>query len=1812
MMHAMLKRQDTFRPAARPHIQPKLMVGAANDRQEAEADRVADAVVNGAPFAVGATSHAGNVRRDPPPAPPQAGGYSEGLQKLGEAFLKTQLGKQLVEAAERLGNEFIATLPGKIIAGTAAAAAVGELAREHKALPAQPPAIPLDFVTPGLKAQLRVEGPIDHPSAASITFSIPLGGAPAAPRQRPDAGAAYRAETARMRAEMDMFRPRTPDDSAMAAYNQQKLREATERLVPGLRQRPAGTAAQPEKKDEGAVQRKAAGPDGGSFAAPAAVEGVLSAGGEQLPHGLQSRLSARFGCDFSGVRVHTDDRAAASATAIGARAYTYGNHVVFARGQYSPVRREGQWLLAHELAHVAQQAPPPRALHPKIAIGRSDDPREREADRIADRVIGKDGPDLPLATMPLQISRKCDACEEEEKQTLRMKRAEGCCGNEEHEAPEAVHEVVRSPGRPLDATVRAFFEPRFGRDLSSVRVHADEKAALSALSIDARAYTVGDHIVSGDGEFASAIESRRLLAHELTHVMQQRGAARTVQREPLVAPGTGATRPTGKKPDPPKAVSSSFNSYVDLFNGFQDLAAAAINRGGAGLDSARFGADLSASHRSLLSRVRMVLIQAQERDKEQRLAAAAAWPALAAKVLAAVSEATRMQFAGEVLAAVTDDIAMLGRKYVHARAGKAEPEVESFDDYADTIRGMSELLWIFGRVGEAGEGLIREEVPNRRETVVSSGVIELNAKQRAALAKVEFGSHLNARHAKVLDTLRTLLLLARSEAPGSAYKALTLWRSIHGDLQHVLARAPVYQVQFDISGVQGEIDATAQVLANHYATVHQENVGVALTQPRAPARVKAERAMAKAAGPVLAAGMKEARAVEDFRYALTIIEQHLTPSTNRPGEWILTSSDTVIRVRADQVQSLRATVARELRTYMAQLVKAMVRVWQTYDSIQRGNSTFKLAVLGGWGGATDPGDQAHFKDSLIRVRDERVYPLIEQQKYVEAFQWIMVQKGVVDRQANEVGDYDSDLDLGYSRLATAANVVQMALVSIVPAAGEVALARASIWGVAGTAIAAGGGGAGAAETARQLWSGEDLDPRKIGKATYSGALVGAAAVAPAATKGLGKFIAPGEVGTTAVGANAFAAGTVGAIQSKLGGGDAFEGFAGGFLGSIAGSAASQVLGPMAKSPVAKTAIEGVIGAGTAAATGGDPIAGAAGGIVGALASHGTARAVPTAAAAEPHTRATGETGTPEPHARPTGEAVAPERQQVELQAAAAPSRDGTAIGGTIMETELEGRPAQTDSAQKGHAAESARANRSAPGGTASGEKPDAVRARFHTPDGQHTIFVLADGRIFRCSALCAQMRAWYDRYLQSQPEGTRRQEAGQLDGELQKLEARTRAGENNEALNTEIARLNVAMRDFIAPDLSAELDRAFEARGLLKPGERLLSTEQARNLLQVLNLDDVLLLACEHGFSTADGMRRLAAGSPRLLTELKAALTAFQTDANAVAALARGLEGGRTDAYLIAAYQRASWLRAEPKFGAKVSQEIIEACLGATTGSPEALNELKRLIGAIGGPSDAVITRENPTGLTDNCGFCAIAYELNSRGGQDVTAEQLFERAKDAQKRPDAKRTLIVDLPRATDAGKPDSPQALGKKKEMERVTGEGDAGGPWTFESVARDESLHLEPIQLSEFASRLTKPRTTPDTVEGWVARYEQSPRLLAEHYAQVRRGLPPDLQKQGPTLNIEKFEEMESAQQETLKEAVAQAKLTSPRGDRPPAASFPMPGHYFIYWEGASVGHYINMQVDSKLQVTGYDPQNGVVYRDWASIQGVGIGRMWRVGQ
>jgi hypothetical protein len=112
-----------------------------------------------------------------------------------------------------------------------------------------------------------------------------------------------------------------------------------------------------EKEKEGVQRKETGGGDASGKAAPSIVSDVLSSsGGHQMDGSTRQFMESRFGQDFSQVRIHTDSRAAESASAIQARAYTSGRHVVFGSGEYQPSSEGGQRLLAHELVHVGQQS----------------------------------------------------------------------------------------------------------------------------------------------------------------------------------------------------------------------------------------------------------------------------------------------------------------------------------------------------------------------------------------------------------------------------------------------------------------------------------------------------------------------------------------------------------------------------------------------------------------------------------------------------------------------------------------------------------------------------------------------------------------------------------------------------------------------------------------------------------------------------------------------------------------------------------------------------------------------------------------------------------------------------------------------------------------------------------------------------------------------------------------------------------------------------------------------------------------------------------------------------------------------------------------------------------------------------------------------------------------------------------------------------------------------------------------------------------------------------------------------------------------
>jgi hypothetical protein len=186
-------------------------------------------------------------------------------------------------------------------------------------------------------------------------------------------------------------------------------------------------------------------------------------------------------------------------------------------------------------------AAPESAIQRKASVSAPDDPLEHEADAVADRVMRMAEP-APIGTAAPSIQRKCAACEEDDKQQIQTKRTTSASGAATFDVGSAAQAAARA-GIPLPGEVRSYFEPRFGHDFSGVRVHTDGAAAAAAQGVQARAYTLGRDIVFAGGEYSPhTMQGRKLLAHELVHVVQQDRAGTMPERGAVVAPEHSAER----------------------------------------------------------------------------------------------------------------------------------------------------------------------------------------------------------------------------------------------------------------------------------------------------------------------------------------------------------------------------------------------------------------------------------------------------------------------------------------------------------------------------------------------------------------------------------------------------------------------------------------------------------------------------------------------------------------------------------------------------------------------------------------------------------------------------------------------------------------------------------------------------------------------------------------------------------------------------------------------------------------------------------------------------------------------------------------------------------------------------------------------------------------------------------------------------------------------------------------------------------------------------------------------------------------------
>jgi len=195
-------------------------------------------------------------------------------------------------------------------------------------------------------------------------------------------------------------------------------------------------------------------------------------------------------------------------------------------------------------------------IQAKPRVSEPGDSYEQEADRVADAVMAASA-HVPVAAAPPLIQRATGPSNGSALETL----------------PPSVGHTLASAGSPLDATLRSDMEQRFGYDFSAVRVHTDAHAEASAWAMNARAYTLGNHIVFGEPGFRPASsEGRHLLAHELTHVVQQtapsgKGAIHTAAPAvPMRAPAKASALPQGMYHYDRSNFSDRFDAEVDTRN----------------------------------------------------------------------------------------------------------------------------------------------------------------------------------------------------------------------------------------------------------------------------------------------------------------------------------------------------------------------------------------------------------------------------------------------------------------------------------------------------------------------------------------------------------------------------------------------------------------------------------------------------------------------------------------------------------------------------------------------------------------------------------------------------------------------------------------------------------------------------------------------------------------------------------------------------------------------------------------------------------------------------------------------------------------------------------------------------------------------------------------------------------------------------------------------------------------------------------------------------------------------------------------------
>jgi hypothetical protein len=452
-------------------------VSKRGDRHEREAEQAADVVARGG--SVAGWSFSAVPTTAPAPAQRQEGvaksdeekkkelvektdeqKKEEAKKKTAEAVLKTPQVEALKEKVlndpvVKTVKDAVTSTPGLIATGAAAAGGVAALAATGKELPMQPPEIPLDKIKPGMSAKVTYEGPVNAPTFVGLSVSFKEQGPKGKGAKKADPIAA---DIARLKAQQEIFKP-----VGQKAAERQQEQEMVNAWIASQQGFTIPLPTPPaEKKEEVAPAQPAPASPAAEPPAHAAVDGAFSTPGRPLDPSTRRSMETRFGYDFSRVRVHDDARAAATAGAIDAAAFTVGEDIAFAAGRYDATGEAGRRLLAHELAHVAQQG-----------AGRLE---RRGAPVVA-----------------------ADHAEE--------------------------HLEAEKEGRPLPPPVRTGLELRFGRRLDDVRVHTGPEGRRVAGDHSAVAVAKGSEIFFSSGAWAPGTEAGdRILRHEIAHLLQGRAA----------------------------------------------------------------------------------------------------------------------------------------------------------------------------------------------------------------------------------------------------------------------------------------------------------------------------------------------------------------------------------------------------------------------------------------------------------------------------------------------------------------------------------------------------------------------------------------------------------------------------------------------------------------------------------------------------------------------------------------------------------------------------------------------------------------------------------------------------------------------------------------------------------------------------------------------------------------------------------------------------------------------------------------------------------------------------------------------------------------------------------------------------------------------------------------------------------------------------------------------------------------------------------------------------------------------------------------